>query len=69
IKSSSTGAWWHYLDSTWIIKSDLSVIQVSNNLKSKMDNNDSLLVIEVENNYAGWLNNGAWDYLSESIFN
>ena len=68
IKKASTGAWWHYLDSTWIIKSNLTVADVSNRLKATMDNNDSLLVIEVKNNYAGWLKKEAWDYLRDVIF-
>ncbi len=69
IKDSSSGQWWHYLDSTWIIKSYLSVQQVSDNIKSKMDGNDSLFVIEVKNNYSGWLPKDAWKYLRENIFN
>ncbi|WP_069997771.1 hypothetical protein [Cellulosilyticum sp. I15G10I2] len=66
---SYSDTWWHYLDSTWIIKSNLSVSQVSDKLKSVMDDNDSLLVIEVINNYAGWLPQKAWDYLKQHIFN
>lgn len=61
--------WWHYLDSTWIIKSNLSSLEISNKLQSVMDNNDFLLVIEVKNNYYGWLPEDAWDYLKKNIFN
>ena len=68
IKNSSTGVWFHYLDSTWIIKSYLSIQQVSDNIKSKMDDNDSLLVIEVKNNYYGWLPKDAWEYLRTDVF-
>ena len=68
IKDASNGVWWHYLDSTWIIQSHLTIEQVSDKVKSKMDDNDSLLVIEIKNNYSGWLPKDAWEYLREAVF-
>ena len=69
IKDASTGVWWHFLESTWIIKTHLTIQQVTDKVKSKMDDNDSLLVIEVKNNYSGWLPKDAWEYLRENVFN
>ncbi|MEK4142133.1 hypothetical protein NST48_14350 [Paenibacillus sp. FSL M7-0547] len=68
IKDSSTGVWWHYLDSTWIIKSNLTVKQVSDNIRAETDSDDHFIVIEVKNNKQGWLPKKAWDYLNEHIF-
>lgn len=68
IKNSSTGDWSHHLESTWIIKSNLSVNQVAENIKSAIDENDSFLVIEVINNKQGWLPEEAWTYLNNNIF-
>lgn len=65
IKSASNGTWMHYLDSTWIIQSSRSADEISNILKPALDNNDSLLVFEVQNQYAGWLPEEAWDYLKK----
>ncbi|WP_406242296.1 hypothetical protein ACF3M2_18010 [Tissierella carlieri] len=65
---SYDNAWWHYLDSTWIIKSDLSLSEITSNLTSTIDKNDCLLVIEVKNTYNGWLPKDAWDYLRDRIF-
>lgn len=69
IKSASfDDTWCHYLDSTWIIKSNLSVQQVSDKIKQAVDDNDNFIVIEVVKNYHGWLPREAWDYLSNQIF-
>lgn len=68
IKNSSTGVWSHRLDSTWIIKSNLTVNEVSNNIKAKVDDNDHFLVIEVKNNKQGWLPKEAWNYLNNNVF-
>ncbi|BAN33970.1 hypothetical protein SCD_n00121 [Sulfuricella denitrificans skB26] len=39
------GIWWHCLDSTWIVKSNLTAAQVRDSLTPAIDNNDSLLVV------------------------
>ncbi len=67
IKNSST-YWVHFLDSAWIIKSALSVNQVSNNIRAKVDESDNFLVIEVTNNKQGWLPQKIWEYINNSIF-
>lgn len=68
IKNASTGAWSHRLDSTWIIKSTLSVNEVSAKIKEKVDDDDHFIVIEVKNNKQGWLPKDAWTYLNNNIF-
>ncbi|SEL63912.1 hypothetical protein SAMN04488505_102737 [Chitinophaga rupis] len=39
--------WWHYLDSTWIVKSDLTAAQIREYLKPHIDSNDELLVVSL----------------------
>ncbi|MBE3610514.1 SinR family protein [Campylobacter californiensis] len=39
------GSWWHCLDSTWLIKTNYSSVQVRDYLKTYMDANDTLLVV------------------------
>jgi hypothetical protein len=55
--------WWHCLDSTWIVKTELSVEQVRNRLRTKIDQNDELLVIAAPRE-ASWIgfdkNCGDW---------
>ena len=38
------GSWWHCLDSTWIVKSNLTAVQVRDKLAVHIDANDKLLV-------------------------
>ena len=40
------GTWWHHLDSTWIVKSDHSAMEIINDLRRHIDGDDELLVIE-----------------------
>jgi hypothetical protein len=46
-------AWWHCLDSTWIIKSDSDTVAIRNALKPYLDSGDELLVVRLEGT-------GAW---------
>jgi len=44
IDAIKTYAWWHCLDSTWIIKSEKAATQVRDHLIQHIDSNDRLLV-------------------------
>lgn len=68
-ESSDSNRWWHHLDSTWIIKSNLTVGQVSDKIKAQVDDNDFYIVIEIKDNKQGWLPEKAWNYLNNEIFN
>ncbi|ROR57422.1 hypothetical protein EDB59_4492 [Vibrio crassostreae] len=59
------GDWWHYLDSTWLVSTSSSASQISDKLRTKIDNNDQLLVIKVTGECAGWLPQKAWDWISQ----
>jgi hypothetical protein len=39
------GKWWHYLDSTWVVKSDKSATGIRDALKPHVDSGDELLVV------------------------
>ncbi len=67
IKKADT--WWHYLDSTWIIETQISADSWQKRLqKHVIDDNDYLLVIQVCNNYQGWLPEKAWKWLEKRNF-
>lgn len=59
--------WWHFLQSTWLVLTSESAVQVWNRLAPHIDNNDSLLVIEVRNNKEGWLPKEAWDWINQNV--
>ena len=68
IKDSSIGVWCTFWKSSYLIKSHLTPNQISNNITPHLDSNDSLIIIEVKNNYQGWLNEEEWKYIKEHIF-
>ncbi len=62
--------WWHYLDSTWIIETQISADIWQERLKKHViDDDDYLLVIQVCDNYQGWLPEKAWEWLRKLNFN
>ena len=40
------GSWWHHLDSTWIVVTDLSAVEIRDALQSHIDHDDELLVVK-----------------------
>lgn len=56
------GTWWHCLDSTWVVKSNLTAVQIRDSLSNNMDQNDSLLVL-------GLSGVGAWIGFSDECSN
>lgn len=44
--------WWHCLDSTWIVISNLSAVQIRDALSPHIDVNDELLVAALSGEYA-----------------
>lgn len=48
------GIWWHHLDSTWLVRTDMTVVQLRDVLRQSMDANDKLLVIDVTGRTAAW---------------
>ncbi len=47
------GNWWHCLDSTWLLKTGLSAVQIRDALSPFVDSNDLLLVSQVAGD-AAW---------------
>lgn len=54
------GAWWHRLDSTWLVKTWLSAGDVRDRLWALMDSSDEILVIDVTGR--AWAANGFESY-------
>jgi hypothetical protein len=60
--------WWHYLDSTWIIKTNQSVVTVRDLLIRHIDKNDELLVVQL-NGVGAWsgFDQKASDWLTKNL--
>lgn len=46
------GAWWHHLDSTWIVVTELSPSQIRDRLGRHIDQNDELAVFGLDGIWA-----------------
>lgn len=58
--------WWHYLESTWIVATDISVNECVKRLRQTMDDNDNLLVVNITGQERqGWLPSKAWDWIKQ----
>ncbi|GAA4168017.1 SinR family protein [Sphingobacterium ginsenosidimutans] len=60
-------AYWHYLDSTWLIYTSESANELYDRIGGHIDRNDLALVIEVRRNYQGWLPEKAWEWIRQHV--
>jgi hypothetical protein len=52
------------LDSVWFISTDSSADQLSADVRTKMDNNDRVIVTKlVVGHHQGWLDKPVWDWI------
>lgn len=59
------GPWWHYLDTTWIIKTNYSSAQeVYMIIAPHISRGDLILVTEITGTSFGWLPQDAWTWLN-----
>lgn len=67
-KIEELGAWWHYLDSTYIVVCAKTPQQVFDHIQPALDSSSSVLVLNVSNDaYAGWLPEDAWEWIRKNI--
>ncbi len=52
------GTWWHCLNSTWLVKTDLSAAALRDHLWGKMYSNDKLLIVRYHHSTLG--GDAAW---------
>ncbi len=59
--------WWHYIDSTWLIKTTEPASNISNKLQPYIDQSlDNLLVVKIDpSDKQGWLSKEAWEWVEE----
>jgi hypothetical protein len=60
-------AWWHYLDFTWLIATSESANELYNRLRTHLDRDDSILVIQVGADRQGWLPKKAWEWIDQNL--
>jgi hypothetical protein len=60
-------SWWHHMNDTWLINTNMTAEQIANSLLRHINQDDKLLIIEVKENYRGWLHKEAWDWIRETF--
>jgi hypothetical protein len=60
-------AWWHHLESTWLVKTTETPAQLWNRIHQHVHQRDYLLVIEVRDNVSGWLPQKAWTWIHSNV--
>lgn len=64
----SFGTWWHYLDSTWIVDTNLTVSSAADRIRTKVDSSDHFLVLDITGDASqGWLPKDAWDWINKHV--
>jgi hypothetical protein len=65
----SLGAWWHHLETIWIVRSAHTPGEIRDRLKSHVGIEDQLLVIDISGDTAGWIgvNDTGSKWLNEHI--
>ncbi len=61
------GAWWHYLDSTWIVNSKKSAAEIRDSLVQHLDSNDNILVVKLQGTWASKFNQKANKWLKNNL--
>jgi hypothetical protein len=62
-----SNGWAHCLKSQWLIATWETAQQLYTRLTPYLDKNDSILVIEVNANYAGWLPAEMWQWIHKDV--
>lgn len=60
----TASSWWHYLDSTWLIKTEQPVDYWSEKIRNVTDRNDNFLIVDITHqSRQGWLPKKAWHWI------
>lgn len=64
----SIGAWWHHLDSTWIVLSELTAEEIANKLTPHLRKGDEILVLKSSGVAAWWgFNDSGSKWLKDNL--
>ena len=63
----SNGQYCHALNSTYVISSDKTAKEIHDFLSKTLDDNDHILIMQVTQNYYGYLNSNAAESIHEFI--
>jgi hypothetical protein len=55
------------MDNAWLVRSSKTADEIYGQLEEHLFRKDKLLVIEVSNNYKGWLEDDAWHWIEDHL--
>lgn len=56
--------WWHYLESVWLVHTNLSPNECFERLRENLDGGDRCLVVHITSQQRqGWLPTKAWEWI------
>lgn len=59
------GPWWHYLDSTWLVDTNLTADQIRRRIRAVIDPTDHILVVQFGPTWASFLPEKANEWIRE----
>ena len=62
-------AWWHYLESTWMVSSSESLDVWRARIQATIDQNDSFIIWDLRPGTPrnGWLPQKAWEWIQQHV--
>jgi hypothetical protein len=63
------GVWWHHLETIWIVKSNQTPAAIRDQLRSRVGDDDQLLVIDISGDTAEWfgVNDAGSNWLKNNV--
>lgn len=65
----SCGYWWHFLESCWLVDTNLTAKGIWDKLSPYADKSDCFLIVGISRDYSGFLPQKAWDWISSRTHN
>jgi hypothetical protein len=65
----SLGAWWHHLETVWIVRSSKTPEELRDQLKTYIGTDDQLLIVDITGDKAGWagVSHAGSEWLKEKL--
>lgn len=59
--------WWHYLESVWIVKTELSPNDCFERIREKLTDDDRCFIVDITNQKRqGWLPTNGWVWIKNN---
>jgi uncharacterized SAM-dependent methyltransferase len=63
----SFDAWWHYIESTWLVVTNDDANEIFEKLRPHLDEGDYILITKINKDNQGSLPKKAWDWIKQHI--